>query len=57
VVKAILALAAEFELATVAEGVESQEEAAVLRALGCDVGQGYLFARPVEEDALRWPPQ
>ncbi len=55
VVKAILALSEEFGLATVAEGVETQEEAAVLRALGCDAGQGYLFARPQEELLLRWP--
>ncbi|SDD90480.1 EAL domain-containing protein [Aquimonas voraii] len=55
VVKAILALAEEFGLATVAEGVETHEEAAVLRALGCDAGQGYLFARPQEEHLLRWP--
>ena len=55
VVKAILALAEEFSLATVAEGVETHEEAAVLRALGCDTGQGYLFARPQEEALLRWP--
>jgi EAL domain-containing protein (putative c-di-GMP-specific phosphodiesterase class I) len=27
----------------------------VLRALGCDAGQGYLFARPQEEHLLRWP--
>jgi diguanylate cyclase (GGDEF)-like protein/PAS domain S-box-containing protein len=55
VVKAILALAEEFRLATVAEGVETQEEAAVLRALGCDAAQGYLFARPQEEHLLCWP--
>lgn len=55
VVKAILALAEEFGLATVAEGVETHEEAAVLRALGCDAGQGYLFARPQEEHLLQWP--
>jgi diguanylate cyclase (GGDEF)-like protein/PAS domain S-box-containing protein len=55
IVKAILALAEELQLATVAEGVETLEEAAVLRALGCDTGQGYLFARPLEESQLRWP--
>lgn len=33
-------------LLTVAEGVEAQEQAAVLRAAGCHLAQGYLFARP-----------
>ena len=34
-------------LATVAEGIEEQEQRAVLRKLKCQYGQGYLFSRPV----------
>ncbi|GAA4961823.1 hypothetical protein GCM10023225_01800 [Kineococcus glutinatus] len=37
----------------VAEGVETQAQRDALRDMGCDVGQGYLFSRPVDADALR----
>jgi len=35
----------------VAEGIEIPEQADRLRALGCDLGQGFLFARPMDADA------
>ena len=34
----------------VAEGIEEPEQAAALRALGCELGQGFLFSRPVPAD-------
>lgn len=34
-------------LAVVAEGVETREQFLLLKALGCDYGQGYLWSRPV----------
>ena len=37
----------------IAEGVELVEQLAELRALGCDGGQGYLFAKPMDADAVR----
>jgi diguanylate cyclase (GGDEF)-like protein len=50
--KAILQLAEGLSLHTVAEGVESAEQAAALRGLGCQYAQGYLYSRPVPADDL-----
>jgi EAL domain-containing protein (putative c-di-GMP-specific phosphodiesterase class I) len=39
----------------VAEGIETAAQAAVIRALGCDKGQGFLFSRPLSsEDLVSW---
>ena len=46
-VAAIVAMAGALGVATVAEGVETPTQADRLRELGCDEGQGYLYARPV----------
>ena len=45
-------LAKRFGLKTVAEGIESTHESHKLQALGCDVGQGYLFAKPMPKAQL-----
>jgi diguanylate cyclase (GGDEF)-like protein len=45
-VAAMVAMGKALGLEIVAEGVETPEQAAQLRALGCDKAQGYLFARP-----------
>jgi PAS domain S-box-containing protein len=47
IVRSILALGAELGLAVVAEGIETRAEADALVALGCRLGQGYLYGRPV----------
>ena len=51
IVRAVIGLGTEFGLSTVAEGVETAEQLALLRAAGCTEVQGYLFseARPVAE--------
>lgn len=46
-VRAILAMAQSLGLCTVAEGVETAEQADLLTALGCDLLQGYYFSKPV----------
>ena len=53
IIRAIIAMAGSLGLATVAEGVEREDEAAFLRDAGCDFGQGYLYGRPVPADALQ----
>ena len=44
---AIVAMGRSLEIRTVAEGIESAEQADRMRALGCAYGQGYHFARPI----------
>jgi EAL domain-containing protein (putative c-di-GMP-specific phosphodiesterase class I) len=36
---------------SVAEGIETEAELALCRRVGCDLGQGFLFARPMDADA------
>jgi diguanylate cyclase (GGDEF)-like protein len=43
----IVALAHRMNLRLVAEGIETAEQLALLRAFGCELGQGYLFSRPL----------
>jgi diguanylate cyclase (GGDEF)-like protein/PAS domain S-box-containing protein len=45
-------LARALDLVAVAEGIESPEQLALMRGFGCDLGQGYLFARPMPADEL-----
>lgn len=52
VVDAVVKLAQALGLKLVAEGVETEEQHQILRALGCDELQGYLFARPMSAKAL-----
>jgi diguanylate cyclase (GGDEF)-like protein/PAS domain S-box-containing protein len=52
IVKAIVAMAKHLQLEVIAEGVEDAEDAAHLRAIGCDEAQGYLYGRPMDEAAL-----
>jgi EAL domain-containing protein (putative c-di-GMP-specific phosphodiesterase class I) len=51
--RAVVALGRTLSLRTVAEGVESEAQRHQLLALGCELGQGYLFAPPLPDDALR----
>jgi diguanylate cyclase (GGDEF)-like protein len=52
IVRATIGLAKGLRLRTVAEGVETREQATFLVQHGCDVLQGFLFARPMEPQAF-----
>jgi len=52
IVTAIMALSHSLHLDVVAEGVESAHELAFLYALGCRTIQGFLFSKPLKEDAV-----
>jgi len=55
VVETILAMAKSLKLETVAEGVETSEQLAVLRSMGATLAQGYLFGRPMPtEDFMQF---
>ncbi|MFY3792959.1 EAL domain-containing protein [Ureibacillus sp. MALMAid1270] len=47
IVKAIIDIAHALNITTVAEGVETEEQARLLQTLGCHTGQGYLFHKPL----------
>jgi diguanylate cyclase (GGDEF)-like protein len=46
----IVMMAHKLGLMVVAEGIETEEQRALLQAAGCDYGQGYLFSRPVKAE-------
>ena len=50
--KAIVQMAEALQLVTIAEGIETQEQAGYLVELGVTRGQGFLYHRPLEEAAL-----
>ena len=52
IVGAVIRLAHEFGMSVVAEGVEEQRQRTAITKLGCDMAQGYLFARPMSADAI-----
>ncbi len=52
IVRSVIELAHGLGLKVTAEGVETAEQLSLLRALGCDLIQGYLLAHPLEADEL-----
>lgn len=52
VIDSVLQMAKQLGLQTVAEGIETVEQARYLRARGCTTGQGYLFERPLPAGAV-----
>ena len=52
-VQAIISMAASLGLKTVAEGIEDQQTLNKLVSLGCDIGQGYYWSKPIPENELQ----
>ncbi len=52
ILNSIVTLAHNLNLVVVAEGIEKLEQLAHLQSLDCDYGQGYLFAKPTDADAI-----
>ena len=52
IVEGILGLTRSLGLVTTAEGIESSDDEAWLRSLGCEQGQGFLFSRPMPADEV-----
>jgi len=51
-VRAIIDMAQNLHLTVIAEGVETEQQAAFLRRHGCDQAQGYFYGRPVAADCI-----
>ena len=56
IVRAIIALAQSMGMRVLAEGIEHVDQAEFLLANGCELGQGYWFARPMAADQINWQP-
>lgn len=51
-VKSIIAMAKSLNLSVVAEGIETDEQLLYLKNLGCQLGQGYLFSKPLDVEKM-----
>jgi diguanylate cyclase (GGDEF)-like protein/PAS domain S-box-containing protein len=52
IVRTIVKLGADLGLDVIAEGIETETHLAMIREMGCPLGQGYLFSRPIEAAAF-----
>jgi len=52
ITRAIIAMGQSLKLATLAEGVETEEQVEILRSYGCDYIQGYFFSKPLAADEM-----
>jgi diguanylate cyclase (GGDEF)-like protein len=52
IVSAIIAIARHLHIEVIAEGIEAYQQVEILRRLGCSVGQGFLFARPMPAEEI-----
>lgn len=50
ILQRVIQMAEDLQLETVAEGIETLEQSTLLQNLGCQIGQGYYYARPMAEE-------
>lgn len=50
IIRNMLNMALELELESIGEGIETEEELEMMKELGCSIGQGYYFAKPMSEE-------
>ncbi|HSK87276.1 MAG TPA: EAL domain-containing protein, partial [Anaerolineales bacterium] len=53
IIQTILALAHDLGMKVIAEGIETDEQLSRLRSMDCEYGQGYLFTKPVDSQAIK----
>ncbi|NLI90505.1 MAG: EAL domain-containing protein [Epulopiscium sp.] len=54
IVKAIIMMAKALDLKTIAEGVETKEQVKIIKDLGCDIGQGFYWDKPMPAKEIRF---
>jgi EAL domain-containing protein (putative c-di-GMP-specific phosphodiesterase class I) len=52
IVQTVIEMAKKLNLRVVAEGIETEQQAEQLRAMGCDYGQGFFFSRPLPPEHI-----
>ncbi len=52
IIRALVSMSSDMGLGTIAEGIETPEQAALIKKLGCTVAQGYLYAKPMPANQL-----
>ncbi len=52
IVEGLMGIAGKLDIKVVAEGIETESQAAQLKVMGCTLGQGYLFSRPVDRQTV-----
>ena len=52
IIAAVIEMARALRMQVIAEGVETEAQLSTLRSLGCDLAQGYHFARPLPAEAV-----
>ena len=53
ILASIIKMAKSLKLSTIAEGVEKEEQLSFLKTIGCDIIQGFLYARPIPVDEYK----